>query len=200
MFQPAPGVWQAVINWETEGEPWANVWHFTGLGGLPLSNPAPTDASLIRGLIGSALMPFLSKTTTLQTVELRLLDSQESPVATSLGLTQYVGAVDSPPVPLNVALCVTLKTGVGGRSGRGRSYLTGMAELNCNARTFESSYTVPLLQAWNLMLSSFNGSSLNQAVLSRNVGGVVRPVGLARLVTVATLTDSRIDTQRRRLR
>lgn len=200
MFQPSIGTWQAVISYETEGEQWANVWHFRGVGGAALPAPTTANASWIRGIIGNNLVPLLCTETVLGTVELKALDSQEANVAVSGNVNVYTGAVIDPPVPLNVALCITLRTAVGGRSGRGRTYLTGMAEKEADARTFKTTFTTGLMVMFNQMLDVFRLGGYELAVLSRQSNGVVRPAGLARVVTVAVLTDHRIDTQRRRLR
>ena len=200
MFQPSVGTWQAVINYETEGEKWANVWHFRGVGGAALPAPTTANASWIRGIIGNNIVPMLVAATSLGTIELKSLDSQESSVAVSGNVNTYTGAIIMPPVPLNVALCITLRTAVGGRSGRGRTYLTGMSEGEVSARTFNTTYATNLLVMFNQMLDVFRLGGYELAVLSRQSNGVLRPAGLARVVTVGVLTDHRIDTQRRRLR
>jgi len=198
-FQPATGVVEAVISYATAGYEWKNVIHFKGLAGDDLGDPTVQQANIIRTVIGTCVIPHLSNQTVLGNVALKLLDTQESGVAVSTSSTSYVGAAIGDPVPLSVAFCATLQTQTGGRTGRGRIYLTGMREVECDARLFAASWVNPLVDHLNAALMAFAAEALNLVVLSRRLGGVVRPVALGRVVVSVVAKDRRIDTQRRRL-
>jgi len=104
--------------------------------------------------------------------------------------------------PSNVAAAISLRTATAGRSFRGRNYVAGLPLDAVVENEIESSVGDALVAAYNAMMTTYVTPAVPGArwsVVSRFTGGAARAFGLATEITVATLTDYFIDSQRKRL-
>jgi hypothetical protein len=112
------------------------------------------------------------------------------------------GGNGQPRSPGNVTTAFTLRTALGGRSGRGRIFHIGLTSGYYTGDVLNASELTQLLTAYNaLKVLSGGGTSgeYHLAVVSRFGAGVQRPQGLTNDVTAVT-NDGFLDSQRRRLR
>jgi hypothetical protein len=128
------------------------------------------------------------------------LSSQTAPTVTVVPGTNVLGSGTADPLPNNVALCVSFRTEGRGRSARGRNYISGHAETSLSGNTFNATVSNGIRDAYEELLdaTTYTGS-WTWVVLSRFEDGVARAAGLVQPVTAVVLTDTTVDSQRRRL-
>ena len=144
-----------------------------------------------------------SMPTTLSLIGVRVTDisSQTGPVVEQgIGLPS-VGTAASPSLPNNVAIVFTKRTGLRGRSYRGRIYHPGLLESNVVGNTVDAVTAAALRSKWEAFLAIPLTVAADEAlmvVVSRQNNNVPRAEGVATLVENLT-TDGIVDSQRRRL-
>lgn len=100
--------------------------------------------------------------------------------------------------PSNVAMCVSLLTGYGHRSGRGRSYLMGIPDGEVIGNTFDPPFVNQIKQAYDNIIVTAISYNLTYVVASRYHDKEPRPLGVCVPIT-NTRIDPTVDSQRRRL-
>jgi len=121
--------------------------------------------------------------------------------------TPTIGGADIEAAPNNVALCISFRTGVAGRSFRGRNYVPGIPNDQILLNTFDPGWLADVKGGYDLLLpgggalpggwvwgvlSRFSGVDVNGDPIPR-AAGVFTPI-------VNTLfSDSKADSQRNRL-
>lgn len=136
---------------------------------------------------------------TLVRLELRALDVADGPVLTYTTDLPLVGSRTSPALPDNVAACVTLYTGLAGRSRRGRVFHGGLTEDIVTANNFTTGYGDNLEELYDLLIFNGTGNLIPWVVLSYQADNAPRVTAQATPITSATIRDTRIDTMRSRL-
>lgn len=109
------------------------------------------------------------------------------------------GTVSSPAMPAQVTIALSLRTGLAGRSARGRLYHCGLAEVMVGNDFVAAGYQNGLLTAYQTLRSMLLASDFQWAVVQRVSNGVRLPEGVTRGITSIIAVDWRVDTQRRRL-
>jgi hypothetical protein len=104
-----------------------------------------------------------------------------------------------PSAPNNVALCVSFRTASRGRSARGRNYVPGIPKTAITANTVDTVTTTAIAAAYNQLLTVADTLGADWCVVSRRHNNDWRPAGVVSLINAATLVDSTVDSQRRRL-
>ena len=198
-FIPVPGVIQAELVYAWDGQVVENVLHYTV--------DAEVDVAAQQGLGGALvdwfdtlLQPLVPSTLILNEVRLSNLSSEFAPGASWTGGLPLPGTLAGGlSLPNNVALTMTKRTDMRGRSFRGRIYHPGLSESQVTGNAIVSGTLVSLLAAYNAMKTLTAGSLNYQlVVVSRFQGGEPRAEGIATEVTTIT-SDGIIDSQRRRL-
>jgi hypothetical protein len=140
------------------------------------------------------------------TCELRLVQAtsaavQNGPSATfSTGLPSP-GTNGQPALPGNVTICVSLRTGLTGRSARGRWYWVGLGEGQVVENTLNAGVAVSITAAMDNLINAMNAINSPPLIVSFFSNGGPRPGGPVKFfVTDALLVDTTIDSQRGRLR
>jgi hypothetical protein len=104
-------------------------------------------------------------------------------------------------MPNNVAIVMSLKTGLRGKSFRGRIYHVGLSDAVVTANAVTTVQRDALVAGYSL-LTTFAGATgeaiFNLVVLSYYASSVLRPTPIATPVTSVT-SDGIVDSQRRRL-
>lgn len=197
-YQPATNALELALNWTTEGREWKNILHLTTLDGEELFMPSQEDVNDIADETAAEFAPFMCMVTKLNSVTLKDIRSQEGATIQS-SVATLAGLQNNSPISLNTALAITLRTAVGGRTGRGRMYLTGWAEGLATAREIQAPLAASLVLCVNNINLRLSHLNLGLAVLSRWLNKERRTSAIARLVTAVACTDLRLDSQRRRL-
>lgn len=100
--------------------------------------------------------------------------------------------------PNNVAACLSLRTGLRGRSFRGRQYIGGQLETNNIGDVINPDYIADALDVFGELQDAMLTGGFTWVVASRYSGGAPRITGVTTPITEIRMND-RIDTQRRRL-
>ncbi len=201
-FQPAPACAQAVMRYGYTGAgtfTHANVLNFVKTDGTAFT--ALQLASLggeLADWFNNHLDGVMSSGYSLLNVELRALDSAEAPYETITVNSPGVVAGDS--APPNVAACVTMTTGLTGRSARGRMYWGGLSEVQIDNFSLTPAVVTGINDACAALLTQLaSDDDYKLVVLSRFTGGAARPTANPLPVTEFALRDGVLDTQRRRI-
>lgn len=158
-------------------------------------------------LNASGLAAVLHTTTGFQHVGVRDLSTADQPEFVSTG-TAVSGTATGNILPPQVALCVTYKANLVGRSNRGRSYLGGFAD---SATTTQGRATPAATAAAQGFMQTVNATlaaqgltpAIGQIALPQRTNAAgetlpARPAGTVPIVTT-TVLDNIFDTQRRRI-
>jgi hypothetical protein len=109
------------------------------------------------------------------------------------------GSITSGGMPANSALVTSLRTANIGRSYRGRSYLGGLPiDSQVSVDAMDTGYAATVATGYIALVDALHSLGYALAVLSRIAGGVLRVAGLLTEI-IAVVTNTRIDTQRRRV-
>lgn len=162
-----PNCVQITFYWIGDG---SKVFHNTLVGraaGVP--NPTPAQATAIHqalttGAAWTALAATLSTTTSFASVGLRSLHTLNQPeVLSTSGAVAGSGAAVA--LPLENAICVTLRTALAGAQNRGRVYLSGFTNAQVVAGNIIAPGTVTATQTWCAGFTSiFAGQGLTWVI------------------------------------
>lgn len=101
--------------------------------------------------------------------------------------------------PGNVAVCVTFKTNLRGRSYTGRNYVAGIPLNQVTGNTVNADWCEDLRAGYNLLTDAFGSVLGTWVVVSRYTNKLPRAIGISTPVRSVVMTDNNIDSQRRRL-
>lgn len=126
------------------------------------------------------LQPLISVTAEYDTIKITDLTTATSLVK-EYGITgTHPGTEPGTAVPNNVAMSVTLKTGLRGRSYRGRNYVAGLPAGALQNPTFwNTTVLAAVLAAWTALGTAFNDAGFTHSVISRYNNSVRRTTGVA---------------------
>lgn len=143
------------------------------------------------------LAPVISSQVGLNSASVRDLQEETPYVADTSW--QVPGEVASAGLPYNVTIAISKRTGVAGRTRRGRIYHIGLCENQVTGNTLLATPAVDILTAWRNYFSDIESAGFVHVLVSRWLNGVKRTVGLKFPITEYQFTDTRVDTMRRRL-
>lgn len=136
--------------------------------------------------------------TGLQRVTCADLTTQNGLTVDRAVIPQVVGTAASPQCPNNVTVAIAWRTGLRGRSFRGRTYHIGMSTTYTITNQLVSTVPAPMLAAYTTLISLGVAPVFHLGVLSRQINKVVQNPRVFTPVTACTL-DINLDSQRRRL-
>lgn len=197
-FQSVPDCAEAVIKATCGGKPIANVLGFYKAGGYDLA--AVTDlADLIDAAIGTDYIPILHDGVNYVETVVRGLENVNDFEATA-NANAGLGSLTGAPLPNNVSLCVTLRSGLTGRSARGRFYaMPTNAAQQSGLNTFSSSYALDVEAFLTTIKAGASGIGWTMAIISRWHDNAKRAAGVYFPVTTLGARNFLMDSQRGRL-
>jgi len=167
------------------------------------TTPGATElASLVEvvtAYIKDEILPFLHAAISLVRVVGTLIDVIDGLQYTSTTGLPAAGAGTGPLLPNNVSFCISFRTGLSGRSGRGRNYIAGINGDTVAGNTFDNTWANNLVTAYAGLQSVAGDDGWQQVVVSRFTAGAPRTTALVSVVTSTLSTDHTVDSQRRRL-
>jgi len=116
--------------------------------------------------------------------------------------TVSVGVTGGDPgasMPGNVALAVSFRTGLAGRSNRGRNYIPGVPRPWVAGNTVAGVWAGYLTTAYDSLITELVASEFTWVVVSRFTAGAVRALGVTNPIINSLVTDLAVDSMRRRL-
>lgn len=202
-FIPVPEVTEAILHFSLDGQLVENTLYFVGAGDDTIG--ANSVAGQISAWAAAQLLPLLCDDIVLDFVQANNLTTSSS--ATSVAPSGESGSIVEEPVPNNVCACVSFRTGIRGRSFRGRNYVAAIPNSEVTLNTMSSTLVTNLTNAYNELLPAGGAlDGLTWVVVSRfsGVDGVTgkpipRTTGIFTLVESVLMVDAIVDSQRRRL-
>lgn len=167
-----------------------NVWA-VGTTGAPTEAAQLTIASIFQTGYAALMLP-LSNELSINEITVRYMGSADGPESTLVISPAQTGGAEVVSSPGNVALCVSLRSGLAGRRFRGRKFFSGIPEQSTANNAIDAALCDAVLEGINTMIATLiaNGTPLV----------VVSLVGLTSVaITTAICTDFFVDSQRRRL-
>lgn len=119
-------------------------------------------------------------------------------VGTSLTLPIDGVATTGDPSPASVTLVGSHRTGLTGKSRRGRNYIAGVAQAEVDGNSASQGLVTDVATLYSGLDTALDGEDMDLVVYSLMAEGAKRVTPLATIVT-ATIVNAAIDTQRRRL-
>jgi len=167
------------------------------------TTPDATDLAalveVVTAYIKDVIIPFLDSAISLVRVVGTLIDVIEGLSYTSTTGLPASGDQTGAVLPNNVAFCISFRTSLSGRSGRGRNYVAGISSDDVVANTFDSAWATNLVAAYAGLQGVAGDDGWVQVVVSRSHDGAPRVAALVSPVTSTLSTDRTVDSQRRRL-
>lgn len=142
----------------------------------------------------------------LREVVITALNSSTGLQATVVPATTQLGELNVSALPMNVSLTVSFRTGLRGRSFRGRNYIVGLVEGQTTAANeIVSATSAAFVDAYSLLLDFGQDIGASWVVVSRfsgvdgNGDPIPRAAGVTTPITSVLVVDNIVDSQRRRL-
>lgn len=187
------------------GQVYQNVFHvgvgFPGSAVGPWTLPMMEEVAEKVASFSTDIAQYQTANLLYQSVTVRQLVA-DSPLVV-VGALEAQGINEGDALPNNVAMAVTLRTAVGGRSGSGRMYIGGIPEnaaAGNNASTeWANGVQAAIATGLRNRLSETGTFDVRLVIYSTETGGAPRLVGVANQVTAVQILDRTLDSQRRRL-
>jgi len=206
-FIPAPNTALVEMVYTCAGQIIENTFH--------VQKSSPFTALELQGLatafdnwdgVGASRWALLrANNCVLQQIKTKALDTASSPVYIFVLPVARGGAGAGGSLPLNVTFCLTLQTGLAGRSQRGRIYFPGIQSGQVQAAPAQNQIVAATA---NQMVTDLNnliaavaalGAGYKMVVTSYYNNGAWRSVAQNSIITNAAYADLNLDSQRRRL-
>lgn len=176
-----------------------NTLYFRNESGPWAQAEAATFAQLIGSWWDTNIKPLLTNEISLTEVYVTDLSSATSWTVTVPLLPPVAGTINEEAMPLNVALCISFRTGNRGRSGRGRNYVVGLVGSQITSSTLNTTPLNAFVAAYNDLKSDVAAAGVTWVVVSRRSNNAPRVEGITQAIDAAVATDPYVDSQRRRL-
>lgn len=197
-FVPAPGICQAELIYNWNGQIVETVLHFEPTAAL---TPALMTelGEYLRVWWTGTIDTYFSNSLSLLSIKLTDLTTNIAPVVNYTTGLPAAGGNASPTLPNNVACVFTKRTELRGRSYRGRIYHPGLCEAQVVANTVDPPTLAALITQYSILLNFATlGTIWDMVVVSRYQNNLPREVADSNQV-VSISSDGSIDSQRRRL-
>jgi len=185
-------------TWDTEEV--ENILYFLYSGsGIDAANLEDLTYRIYQWYVDD-LMPLQSNLLVLREVYGIQLAGPGSVTATTSPPGNSPGLQTGEALPFNSTVAISFRTGLSGRSYRGRNYVLGLIESYQVASIMQPTPLASFVAAYNDIPTFLTGpSGWSWCVYSRYAGGLPRAEGLATVVTDAVAVNNVLDSQRRRL-
>lgn len=196
---PVANVARVVLNTNYASEPCANVLHYKQIAANGNYDLNALAEAIAQKWIAN-IAPLVPETVELGSVIATDLDpTPQAPGQNTTG-SGTSGGVTTPQLPNNVTACMTLRTAVGGRSGRGRLYHVGIAENNVIMNVLDPGFVGQLVTGWNTFINVADtlGDQWKWSIVSFFSNNAVRATPMVNAIT-AISCDSTVDSMRRRI-
>lgn len=199
-FQPVPDAVEIVLEYTRNNMQLRNVLHAKFVTGRPEQTEMQDLADDVAAWGISTWAPVLDNNTAFDAVTVRGLSEALDNQATASGsATSGTGGVST--LPNNVTKAFTLRSGLTGRSGRGRLYLPGLptGALEADENYITVAYLNDVVDALDDLIGVTSSIGFELSIVSRQQGGAVLPVGVSFAVVSVGYSDVTTDSMRSRL-
>lgn len=198
-FAPVPNVIKVSLFSTLDGQQVMNRFHVK-IGGAPTESDCQTVVDTVGVWWFAHAQPLIGINDTLRFIEGKSLHVENGPQAVFTTGLPDDGALNEDALPNNCAFVISLKTGLTGRSARGRWYWHGLVESQASASHMAATPAAAIVTAMNALFAAMNGISAAMVIVSyfnNNAPRVGGPITFQ--ITSLVATDTVIDSQRRRL-
>lgn len=187
------------MRFTLDGQLTENVFHNSVLESAPTEAEVQLAAELYRSWWSTTMKNFFSFEIALREVYAFDASSATGYTYTDTPATPIAGGAVGNSSPNNVALVVTKRTALRGRSFRGRTYWAGIPKGDVAGNYVSSSYLTDINNACDALRDLLVVEGLPMAVRSLYANNLPRATGVMALVTSFQASNARVDSQRRRL-
>lgn len=197
-FIPASNTSRSVLEYQSEGQTLANVLWFAFETAITTA-VLDTLNTALHTFWTSHLKPQIGGSVGLQRIVSTDQTTASSPSRELIISPAEFGTNVGPAMPLNVAICVTLRTGQRGRSFRGRTYLPGRVTTDENTPSTINLTTISnIITAMSWLLTPANVAGALWIVASHYTNKLPRATAIKTPVSAISI-DTPFDSMRRRL-
>lgn len=198
-FIPVPNTLMVEIVYEQDGQVMENTLYYEKPGGGVILSDIEELLEEINLIVRVQLLPLLSNTLQVLRIVGTMIDVVGGLTAISTTSLPAPGESTSPPLPNSVSVVMSLRTGLAGRSFRGRNYVPGLAEDAIAGNTVNSTMIAALIEVWNALRLASGDPGWQNVVVSRFSNNAPRVTGVTTPITSVVVFDDQVDNQRRRL-
>jgi len=197
-FQAVPNTAVVCVNGTLWGQEIQNTLYFEKDTGYILADLLDL-AALVRSWWFAEVMPLLSSDYIFREITAQDISVEAGEIAFNTAETGTAGGVVSEAMPGNVAIAVSFRTGLAGRSYRGRNYVGGLPNTAVAGNTITDTFRTAIGAAYEALLTVLEDEDFVWGVVSRVTEGLPRPVGVITAIASVLVVDAFVDSQRRRL-
>jgi len=199
-FVPVPATVKAALFYTMNGQPAMNRIHISTVATLPSEAICAAFAAAIANWWITNVRVLVPATFSLREVQCQSIAEQNGPQSTFSAGLPLAGLNGSAALPNNVAFCISLRTGLSGRSARGRWYWGGLTEAQVTDNDVLAGSAASMVTAIDNLISTIGVLGGNACIVSYQSNGVPRPGGPVKFfITDALAVDATVDSQRGRL-
>jgi hypothetical protein len=197
-FQSAPGCAEAVITCSIGSLEWKNVLNFKYNGAYGSEQIADL-ALVVDGWVGGNWIPIMTTSSLYVSTLVRGLEF-ENDITYLATANAQAGDAAVAATAANVALCITHRTALTGRSARGRTYVGGIPNNQVTApNTLADSFCLAWADVFNDLKTVVEAEAWKFVILSRFSGGVKRAQAVTFDVVFSSRRNNLIDSMKGRL-
>jgi len=196
-FQPVPNTAQVDVLMQVDSQTVENVYH--------VRKDTPWSSSELDSLLtlfsNWMVVYFLdnvSNQLTFNNLEAKDLTTSSGFVANLPIIPPVTGNIDAEPMPNEVSICLSARTGRAGRSFRGRTFVPAIPRTVVALNVITTGYATDLLTAQNQLSTELNAEGWALVVVSRVQGGVTLATAETTAVTEYILVDRGVDSMKSR--
>ena len=198
-FVPVPDTAALDVIYSWDGQVVENTLYYRFAAGGPVESDLTALLEAVNTAIRANLIPLMTNAITFLRLVGTLLDVVDGLQLISTTSLPIAGENTGAAMPNNVAMCMSIRSAVGGRSGRGRNYIPGLPRSVFAANTLDATFAAALTGAYSDILAAGGDAGWEAVVVSRFTGGLPRTTGVANAVTSNFFVDRIVDSMRRRL-
>lgn len=195
-FIPTPHGARIVMNWTKGTETFSYVFYATKAGFDLTAQQQLADA--VDGVVNATWRANLgAQITYLNTT---VYDARESDGAITVSNAHTgAGTAATETLPLNLCVCVTLRTAGRGRSSRGRKYISGLTEGAVENGVWKGTATAAVLVFVDNVHIAIGDAGWQHVIRSIQQDGQPVNPAATRAVTTLSVRNAQVATQRRRV-
>lgn len=198
VFVPALNVAEVAMRYTINNRPIVNVLYFRKSTALTLAD-LTTLATLVRDWWQNTMRANFSIDIRLGVVSVRDLTVQNGLIYDLVIASPIGGTRAGNPASNQVAIVTSNRTGLAGRSYRGRNFWASIVENDVTTEFLETTLCTNVGNAMVALRTSVVAAGFDWVVVSRVLNGVARVTALISDI-ISVIVNTRVDTQRRRVR
>jgi len=196
-FQPVPDGREITVVGLQNGVPIINIFHTESATSATLENLEIIADTVILWM-QDFVLPETHPSYVLQMVKVRDISSETGLSVEIAPTTSSPGEAGGTAAAANASIVASLRTGVQGRSFRGRIYFGGLAQQTLtNAQTMGVTSAAAYATMVTELIDALTAIGETLSVLSRVANGVARVTGLLTEI-IQVIVNTKVDSQRRR--